>query len=132
MLYHCQGTALAALGVRINPARFDLPLHQVQISPSVKSKESMQLRSIIILLALIVFVGFLGFQFELAVPGTPPSINNTHTPLTQFAPQEIGSYDVLGYAVDKEEAQKLLQTKSGRKQLSPENGAVAVMEELIS
>jgi len=57
----------------------------------------MRLRPIIILLSLIVFVVFLAFQLELALPGTPPSVNNTYTPFTQSAPKQIGSYDVLGY-----------------------------------
>jgi len=43
-------------------------------------------------------VSFLAYRVEIAFPGTP-DINNTLTPLTQPAPQEIGSYDVLGYPV---------------------------------
>jgi len=39
---------------------------------------------------------------------------------------------VLGYAINKDEATGLLQTDDGKKQLSPENGAVAVTEELLS
>jgi hypothetical protein len=38
----------------------------------------------------------------------------------------------LGYAINKDEATGLLQTDEGKKQLSPENGAVAVTEELLS
>ncbi len=85
---------------------------------------------ILILLFVFLGVGFLAFQIELAFPATP-SVYNTFTPLTKPAPSEIGSYDVLGYVVDKEKAANLLETEEGRKQLSPENGAVAVTEDLI-
>jgi hypothetical protein len=88
-------------------------------------------RTIIILLGLITLVGFLASRIEIAFPATP-SVYNTFTPLTQPAPQEIGSFDVLGYAVDKDQATRLLQTDQGREQLSPENGAVAVTEELLN
>lgn len=88
-------------------------------------------RPIIILLSLIILIGFLAYRIEIAFPATP-SVYNTFTPLTQPPPQEIGSYDVLGYAIDKDEATSLLQTEEGRKQLSPENGAVAVTEELLT
>lgn len=88
-------------------------------------------RPIIILLSLIILIGFLAYRIEIAFPATP-SVYNTFTPLTQPAPQEIGSYDVLGYAIDKDEATGLLQTEEGRKKLSPENGAVAVTEELLT
>ncbi|MBE9212261.1 hypothetical protein IQ247_05980 [Plectonema cf. radiosum LEGE 06105] len=91
----------------------------------------MRLRAIVILSSLLVFVGFLGFQLELTLPGRPPNINNTYTPLTQSPPKGIGSYDVLGYAVSKPEADKLLQTEAGQEALSPDNGAVKVTEELI-
>ncbi|WP_228054494.1 hypothetical protein [Gloeocapsopsis crepidinum] len=91
----------------------------------------MRLRPIIILISLIVLVGFIAFRIELALPGTPPSLYNTYTPLTKAAPQEIGSYDVLGHAVSQAEADQLLQTEIGRQELSPENGAVEVSEELV-
>ncbi|HEY9691466.1 MAG TPA: hypothetical protein V6D15_04640 [Oculatellaceae cyanobacterium] len=90
----------------------------------------MKSRTIFILLSFIFLIGFLAYRMEIALPATP-SVYNTFTPLTQVAPQEIGSYDVLGYAVNQEEATRLLQTEEGRKQLSPENGAVAVTEDLI-
>lgn len=89
-----------------------------------------RLRAVIILVPLIIFIGFLAYQIEFAFPATP-NINNTYTLLTQPAPQEIGSYDVLGYAIDKDEAANLLQTEEGREQLSPQNGAVAVTEKLL-
>lgn len=88
-------------------------------------------RPILILLALIIFIGFLAFRIEIAFPATP-SVNKTFTPLTQPAAQEIGSFDVLGNAINKEEATRLLQTDEGQKQLSPENGAVAVTEDLLT
>ncbi|MCA1991301.1 MAG: hypothetical protein LDL41_04525 [Coleofasciculus sp. S288] len=93
----------------------------------------MRLRPIpvIILLSFIVFIGFFAYQIELAIPAAPPRRYNTYTLSTQTAPKEIGSYDVLGYTVNKEEADKLLQAEEGRKRLSPENGAVEVTEELI-
>ncbi|MEB3218598.1 MAG: hypothetical protein VKN72_20515 [Nostocales cyanobacterium 94392] len=87
----------------------------------------MLLRAIVILSSLLVFFGFLGFQLELTLPGRPPNLNNTYTPLTQSPPKGIGSYDVLGYAVSKPEADKLLQTEAGQKALSPDNGAVKVI-----
>lgn len=87
--------------------------------------------TIVILTVLIVLIGVIAYQIEVAFPGTP-SIYNTYTPLTKPAPSGIGSYDVLGHVVDKEEAANLLQTEEGRKQLSPDNGAVAVTEDLIN
>ncbi|MDM9383150.1 di-heme oxidoredictase family protein [Chlorogloeopsis sp. ULAP01] len=92
----------------------------------------MRLRSIIILISLLLFVGFLGFQLEITLPGRPPSVNNTYTPITKSAPKGVGSYDVLGYVVSKEEANKFLQTEKGREALSAENGAVEITEELIN
>lgn len=88
-------------------------------------------RPIVILFALIILIGFLAFRIEIAFPATP-GVNNTFTPMTQPAPQEDGSFDVLGYAINKDEATRLLQTDEGQKQLSPENGAVAVTEDLLT
>jgi hypothetical protein len=88
------------------------------------------LGSIIVLILFFLVVGFIAFQLELAF-ATTPSASNTLTPLTQTAPSGVGSYDLLGYVVDKDRANSLLQTEEGRKQLSPENGAVAITEELI-
>ncbi len=90
----------------------------------------MRWRLILLFVSLLLVVSFLAFQIEIAFPVTP-SVYNTFTPLTKPALSGIGSYDVLGHVVDQEEAARLLQTESGRKQLSPENGAVAVTEELI-
>ncbi|MDP8964990.1 MAG: hypothetical protein M3O33_13625 [Cyanobacteriota bacterium] len=89
-------------------------------------------RPILLIVLVLLVVGFLGLRrIEIAFPATP-SIHNTYTPLTKPAPSQIGSYDVLGYVVDKEKAATLLQTEEGRKQLAPENGAVAVTEDLIN
>jgi hypothetical protein len=68
---------------------------------------------------------------ELVLPGSPPDLNATYTPLTQSAPRGIGSYDVLGQVVSRAEAEQLLQTESGRERLSPEQGAVEITEDLL-
>lgn len=86
---------------------------------------------IVILTVFIVLIGIIASRIEIAFPATP-SVYNTFTPFTKPAPSQIGSYDVLGYVVDKDKAANLLQTEEGREQLSPENGAVAVTEELIN
>ena len=89
-------------------------------------------RSILLIVLVFLVVGLLGLRrIEIAFPATP-SIHNTYTPLTKPAPSQIGSYDVLGYVVDKEKAATLLQTEEGRKQLAPEKGAIAVTEDLIN
>lgn len=90
-----------------------------------------RLCTIILLLFLVVFFGFLGYQAELVLPAHPPNLNNTYTPLTQPAPSGIGSYDLLGKVVSEAEADQLLQTETGRVQLSPENGAVEITDDLI-
>ncbi|MBW4449786.1 MAG: hypothetical protein KME38_23845 [Spirirestis rafaelensis WJT71-NPBG6] len=92
----------------------------------------MALRSIVILLSVLIFVGFLGYFLELSLPTRPPKLDSTYTPFTQTTPQEIGSYDVLGYTVNKAEADKLLQTESGSVELNPENGAIPITENLIN
>lgn len=91
----------------------------------------MWFRSLIILIALVVLAGLVGYQIELTLPGRPPGIGMTSTPFTTSAPAEIGSYDVLGKVIDKAAANDLLQTPSGREQLSPEKGAVEITENLI-
>jgi hypothetical protein len=82
------------------------------------------------LLSLVLF-GFLGYQAELVLPTRPPNLSNTYTPVSQAPPSSIGSYDVLGKVVSKSEADRLFQTEAGKKQLSPEQGAVKVDQELI-
>ncbi|HEY9632433.1 MAG TPA: hypothetical protein V6D14_03450 [Coleofasciculaceae cyanobacterium] len=88
-------------------------------------------RSIVLVILVLLVVGLLALRIEIAFSVTP-SIHKTFTPLTKPAPSQIGSYDVLGHVVDKQEAASLLQTEEGRKQLSPENGAVEVTEDLIN
>jgi mono/diheme cytochrome c family protein len=94
--------------------------------------ETMRFRPALILITLIVLVSFLGYQVELSLPGRAPDLNNTYTPWSKPAPNSVGAYDVLGHVVTAEEAVQLLQTETGQKQLSPENGAVAITEELIN
>jgi hypothetical protein len=91
----------------------------------------MRLRIVITLVALISLVSFLGYQVELTLPGSPPDLNATYTPLTQSAPRGVGSYDVLGQTINPQEAERLLETEEGRQLLSPENGAVEITEDLI-
>ena len=91
----------------------------------------MRSRPILLLGLVLLVIGFFAYQIEIGIPATP-SVYNTFTPLTKPAPQQIGSYDVLGSVIDKEEADKLLETEEGRKQLQAENGAVAVTEDLIN
>jgi hypothetical protein len=89
------------------------------------------LRPTLLLGLILLIVAFVGYQLELTLPGRPPNINNTYTPLTKSPPNSVGSYDVLGYALSKEEADQILQTQEGRELLSADNGAVKVTEELI-
>ncbi|KJH72405.1 di-heme oxidoredictase family protein [Aliterella atlantica] len=92
----------------------------------------MRLRSIVIvILSIIILIGFLAYQVELIIPGTP-SLGKTYTPVTQSAPSGVGSYDILGRTVDKAEAAQLSQTDEGREKLAPENGAVAIDDRLLS
>ncbi|MBD2772652.1 hypothetical protein ICL16_11340 [Iningainema sp. BLCCT55] len=88
------------------------------------------LRRIIILLGLSLLIGFWAYKIDITIPGAP-SINNTYTPFTHPTEQEIGSYDVLGKVISKEQA-ALLKTTEGKQLLSADNGAVAVTEDLIS
>ncbi|MCC5598895.1 di-heme oxidoredictase family protein [Nostoc favosum] len=87
------------------------------------------LRRVVILLAVILFIGFWAYQIDITLPKTP-NINNTYTPFTQPTAQEIGSYDVLGKVVSKDAA-ALLTTDEEKQLLSADNGAVAVTEDLI-
>ncbi|WP_052050825.1 di-heme oxidoredictase family protein [Leptolyngbya sp. KIOST-1] len=91
----------------------------------------MPLRTLIVLISLGVLAGFLGFQLELTLPNRPPDLASTYTPLTQPAPKGLGSYDVLGHTVSRAEAAQLLQTEAGKQQLSPDNGAVEITEDLL-
>lgn len=44
-------------------------------------------RTVILLVALIVFFGFLGLQAELVLPTQAPNLSSTYTPLNQSAPR---------------------------------------------
>ncbi len=57
------------------------------------------------------------FFAEFALPSTP-DINKTYTPGTTPAPQEVGSYDVLGRTVSRTDANALLATREGQQQLA--------------
>ncbi|MBE9180892.1 hypothetical protein IQ268_20240 [Oculatella sp. LEGE 06141] len=92
----------------------------------------MRLRTVIVLIALVAFVSILGYQIELTLPGTPPDINSTYTPFTKAPPSAVGSYDVMGYVISRDDAKQLLQTEEGRNQLSADNGAVEITEDLIN
>lgn len=91
----------------------------------------MQRRSLIGVLLIVVVVGILGYLLELSFPIRPPTLDSTYTPLAKPAPQEIGSYDVLGTPVSKAEAEQLLQTETGKVLLAPDNGAIAITQNLI-
>lgn len=88
-------------------------------------------RPFIALFALLFLVGVLGYAIELSLPFKAPNISNTYTPSTQPTAQEIGSYDVLGHVVDRATAEQLLQTEAGQVELAPENGAVAITDDLL-
>lgn len=90
-----------------------------------------RLRSILIALSLLVFVGILGYRLEVSFPVRTPKLENTLTPITQTTAQEVGSYDVLGYPVSKTDAEKLLETQVGKAQLASESGAIAITKDLI-
>ncbi|MBD3882043.1 hypothetical protein IFO70_09765 [Phormidium tenue FACHB-886] len=88
------------------------------------------LRTVVLLALLILVAALIGYQLDIAFPSAP-ALNQTLTPMVQPPPSAIGSYDVLGRAVDAETAAQLLQSEEGRQQLSPDEGAVAVTEDLI-
>ncbi|WNZ27186.1 hypothetical protein HJG54_30225 [Leptolyngbya sp. NK1-12] len=89
-------------------------------------------RSILILLIVILGAASLGYALELSLPTRAPLLSSTLTPSAQPTAQEVGSYDVMGISVDRATAAQLLQTEAGRIELAPENGAVAVTEDLIN
>lgn len=85
-----------------------------------------------LLLSLVVLLAvFFGFQLEIAFAPTP-KLAQTLTPSSEPPPSDVGAYDVLGRVVDQKTAAQLLETEEGQKQLSPENGAVAITEDFIS
>lgn len=59
----------------------------------------MQLQPVIILISVVVFVGFIAFRIELALPGILPSLYNIYTPLMKPTPQEISLYMLLANSV---------------------------------
>ncbi|BAZ08664.1 hypothetical protein NIES4071_04690 [Calothrix sp. NIES-4071] len=83
-----------------------------------------------ILVFLISFIVFWGYQIDIKLPNTP-SLQKTLTPSIQPTAQEIGSYDVLGQVVTKDEATNLLKTNAGKEFLSANNGAVEINKSLI-
>ncbi|WNZ48072.1 hypothetical protein Q2T42_09540 [Leptolyngbya boryana CZ1] len=109
-------------------------LEPVESSPE-SSLEShpkrLPVRAIALLLSLI-FFGFLGYQAELVLPMRPPNLSSTYTPVTQAPPSSLGSYDVLGHVVNPSDAEQLLQTEAGKEQLSPEQGAVEINQDLLT
>ncbi|WP_088892249.1 hypothetical protein [Leptolyngbya ohadii] len=92
----------------------------------------MRLGRIAVLLSLIGFIGLLAYGIEVSLPRSGPSLDRTLTPVTTLAPAGIGSYDVLGKVVERPEAEQLLQTVEGQAQLSRENGAIEITEDLIA
>jgi hypothetical protein len=91
-----------------------------------------RLRPILISLSVLFVVGFLGYWLELSLPVRAPKLENTLTPITRATAQEIGSYDVLGYPVPRDEVEQLLQTELGRAQLTSDNGAIAITDDLLN
>ncbi|QYO64198.1 hypothetical protein [Leptolyngbya sp. 7M] len=89
-------------------------------------------RSILILLIVILAAASLGYALELSLPTRAPLLSSTLTPSALPTAQEVGSYDVMGISVDRATAEQLLQTEAGRIELAPENGAVAITEDLIN
>ncbi len=87
-------------------------------------------RSIIALLALLL-VGLLGYGLELSLPTHAPQLSSTYSPQIQPTGQEIGSYELLDASLDRATVTERLQTEAGRASLAPEQGAVAISEDLI-
>jgi hypothetical protein len=102
----------------------------IDSSPPKVERQKNRWRAIGIVLFIAILVSFLTYRLEIVL-GKTPSLDKTFTLVTQAAPQEVGSYDVLGYAINQQQATRLLDTEEGRKQLSPENGAFAVTNETL-
>ncbi|WP_233221082.1 hypothetical protein [Chlorogloea sp. CCALA 695] len=102
----------------------------IDSSPPKVERQKNRWRAIGIVLFIAILVSFLTYRLEIVL-GKTPSLDKTFTLVTQAAPQEVGSYDVLGYAINQQQATPLLDTEEGRKQLSPENGAFAVTNETL-
>ncbi len=88
------------------------------------------IRRIALFLLLIAVIGFWAYQVDITLPN-PPNVSKTFTPITQPTAQQIGSYDVLGKIVSKDEAGSLLRTDAGKELLSEKNGAVEIDNDLI-
>ncbi len=88
------------------------------------------IRRISLFLLLIAVIGFWAYQVDITLPN-PPNVSKTFTPITQPTAQQIGSYDVLGKVVSKDEAGSLLRTDAGKELLSAKNGAVEIDNDLI-
>ena len=87
-------------------------------------------KTTLILAVVVASVVFVAGKLEIALPGTP-SLYNTLTPLSQPSRQEMGSYDLLGRVISASEAAEWVKTEEGKQQLSPENGAVEVSQDLV-
>jgi hypothetical protein len=61
-----------------------------------------------------------------------PGVEETYTPRTRAAPQEIGSWDVLGCPVGRAQAAALLRSAEGRRRLTAAAGAVEVTPRLLA
>jgi hypothetical protein len=88
-------------------------------------------RSLIVLLALLL-VGLLGYGLELSLPARAPQLSSTYSPQIQPTGQELGGYELLDASLDRDTVAERLKTETGRASLAPEQGAVALTEDLIA
>ncbi|MGL5871777.1 MAG: hypothetical protein ACRC2R_05310, partial [Xenococcaceae cyanobacterium] len=85
----------------------------------------------VLFFSAIAIVAVLLFRSDLIFPRNAPKLSQTYTPQTRSAPKGIGDYDVLGKVIDADRAAELLATDAGKQQLSPENGAIKITQELL-
>lgn len=97
---------------------------------TAKFLEHKMWRRSLILVLIIAVISFAAYKIEITLTGTP-KLANTYTPFTQPTGQEIGSFDTLGFAISKADAESLRQTPEGEEELLPENGAVEITEDLL-
>ncbi len=71
----------------------------IDSSPLKVERQKNRWRAIGIVVFIAILVSFLTYRLEIVL-GKTPSLDKTFTLLTQAAPQEVGSYDVLGYAIN--------------------------------
>ncbi|MCU0569906.1 MAG: hypothetical protein MUF49_25455 [Oculatellaceae cyanobacterium Prado106] len=90
-------------------------------------KSRWPLLTVLVVLAAIA----LGYALKVTFPTRAPLLSSTLTPLVQPASQSVDSYDVMGITVSPTEANQLLQTQEGQQLLAPENGAIAITQDLI-